>query len=60
MKRISILAAGVLSVAMNRDGWALGLGELNFVLISTNHFEQTLRCLIQTRLMTATCLLVWL
>ena len=29
MKRISILAAGVLSVAMNRDGWALGLGELN-------------------------------
>ena len=29
MKRISILAAGVLSVAMDRDGWALGLGELN-------------------------------
>ena len=29
MKRISILAAGVLSVAMNRDGWALGLGELS-------------------------------
>ena len=29
MKRISILAAGVLSVAMDRDGWALGLGELS-------------------------------
>ncbi len=29
MKRVSILAAGVLSAAMNSGGWALGLGELN-------------------------------
>jgi len=29
MKRVSILAAGVLSAAVNRGGWALGLGELN-------------------------------
>ena len=59
MKRVSILAAGVLSAAIITTAGPRA-GELTLHFISMNHFAQKLRCLRQTRLMIATCLLVWL